>query len=131
MPKETGHIINGHMPVKRGENPVHADGRAFVIDGGFATPYQKTTGIAGYSLIYNSHGFILTAHEAFESKLKAVMEEMDILSVQVAKEDIKMRMYNKDTNTGAELQEKIDSLKRLLNAYRTGVVKQNDGVENK
>lgn len=125
LDKSAGHIINGHMPVKRGKNPVHANGRAFVIDGGFAKAYQKTTGIAGYSLIYNSYGFILTAHEAFESKIKAVMEETDILSVQVAKEDIKTRMFNKDTDTGAELQEKIDCLKRLLQAYRTGLVKQN------
>ena len=128
MPKDTGHIINGHMPVKRGKNPVHANGRAFVIDGGFAKAYQKTTGIAGYSLIYNSYGFILTAHEAFESKLKAVMEETDILSVQVAKEEIKTRMHNKDTDTGAQLQEKIDCLKMLLEAYRTGVIKQNGGI---
>lgn len=127
LDKDAGHIINGHMPVKRGKNPVHANGRAFVIDGGFAKAYQKTTGIAGYSLIYNSYGFILTAHEAFESKTKAVMEETDILSVQVAKEDVKTRMFNKDTDTGVELQEKIDCLKRLLKAYRTGVVKQDGG----
>jgi fructose-1,6-bisphosphatase III len=127
LPKDTGHIINGHMPVKRGSNPVHANGRAFVIDGGFAKAYQKTTGIAGYSLIYNSYGFILTAHEAFDSKAKAVLEETDILSTQVAKEEIRMRMFNKDTDIGIELQQKIDGLKMLLHAYRTGLIKQQNG----
>lgn len=127
LPKDTGHIINGHMPVKRGRNPVHANGRAFVIDGGFAKAYQKTTGIAGYSLIYNSYGFILTAHEAFDSKAKAVLEETDILSTQVAKEEIQTRMLNKDTDIGMELQEKIDGLKMLLHAYRTGLIKQQNG----
>lgn len=127
LDKENGHIINGHMPVKRGNNPVHANGKAFVIDGGFAKAYQKTTGIAGYSLIYNSYGFILTAHEAFDSKAKAVAEETDILSTQVAKENIRSRMLNKDTDTGKALQEQIDGLKRLLEAYRTGVIKPNGG----
>ena len=127
LPKDTGHVINGHMPVKRGKNPVHANGRAFVIDGGFAKAYQKTTGIAGYSLIYNSYGFILTAHEAFDSKAKAVLEETDILSTQVAKEEISTRMFNKDTDIGLELQEKIDGLTMLLQAYRTGIIKQQNG----
>ncbi len=125
LDKETGHIVNGHMPVKRGNNPVHANGKAFVIDGGFAKAYQKTTGIAGYSLIYNSYGFILTAHEAFDSKAKAVMEETDILSTQVAKENIRTRMLNKDTDTGKALQEQIDGLKKLLKVYRSGQIKQN------
>jgi fructose-1,6-bisphosphatase-3 len=127
LDKENGHIINGHMPVKRGNNPVHANGKAFVIDGGFAKAYQKTTGIAGYSLIYNSYGFILTAHEAFDSKAKAVAEETDILSTQVAKENIRARMLNRDTDTGKALQEQIDSLKKLLEAYRTGLIKPNGG----
>ncbi|MBR3718275.1 MAG: fructose-bisphosphatase class III, partial [Firmicutes bacterium] len=119
-----GIIINGHMPVKKGANPVKAGGRAICIDGGFAKPYQKTTGIAGYSLIQNSYGFILTAHEAFESKAKAVQEELDIHSTQVAREDISMRMLNKDTDQGAEIQEKIDGLKMLLEAYHTGLIPQ-------
>ena len=119
-----GIIINGHMPVKKGANPVKANGRAICIDGGFAKPYQKTTGIAGYSLIQNSYGFILTAHEAFESKAKAVQQELDIHSTQVAREDISIRMLNKDTDQGAEIQEKIDGLKMLLEAYHTGLIPQ-------
>ena len=119
-----GIIINGHMPVKKGANPIKANGRAICIDGGFAKPYQKTTGIAGYSLIQNSYGFILTAHEAFESKAKAVQQELDIHSTQVAREDISIRMLNKDTDQGAEIQEKIDGLKMLLEAYHTGLIPQ-------
>ena len=119
-----GIIINGHMPVKKGANPIKAGGRAICIDGGFAKPYQKTTGIAGYSLIQNSYGFILTAHEAFESKAKAVQQELDIHSTQVAREDISIRMLNKDTDQGAEIQEKIDGLKMLLEAYHTGLIPQ-------
>ncbi|MBR5642538.1 MAG: fructose-1,6-bisphosphatase [Firmicutes bacterium] len=119
-----GIIINGHMPVKKGSNPVKANGRAICIDGGFAKPYQKTTGIAGYSLIQNSYGFILTAHEAFQSRAKAVAEELDIHSTQVAREDISVRMLNKDTDQGVDMQEKIDGLKMLLEAYRTGVITQ-------
>ena len=119
-----GIILNGHMPVKKGANPVKAGGRAICIDGGFAKPYQKTTGIAGYSLIQNSYGFILTAHEAFESRAKAVQEELDIHSTQVAREDISSRMLNKDTDQGVEIQEKIDGLKLLLEAYQTGLIPQ-------
>ena len=119
-----GIIINGHMPVKKGSNPVKANGRAICIDGGFAKPYQKTTGIAGYSLIQNSYGFILTAHEAFQSKAKAVLEELDIHSTQIAREDISVRMLNKDTDQGVDMQEKIDGLKMLLEAYRTGLITQ-------
>ena len=119
-----GIIINGHMPVKKGSNPVKANGRAICIDGGFAKPYQKTTGIAGYSLIQNSYGFILTAHEAFQSKAKAVLEELDIHSTQVAREDISVRMLNKDTDQGVDMQEKIDGLMMLLEAYRTGIITQ-------
>ena len=119
-----GIIINGHMPVKKGSNPVKANGRAICIDGGFAKPYQKTTGIAGYSLIQNSYGFILTAHEAFQSRAKAVAEELDIHSTQVAREDISVRMLNKDTDQGVDMQEKIDGLKMLLEAYRTGLITQ-------
>ena len=119
-----GIIINGHMPVKKGSNPVKANGRAICIDGGFAKPYQKTTGIAGYSLIQNSYGFILTAHEAFQSRAKAVAEELDIHSTQVAREDISVRMLNKDTDQGEDMQDKIDGLKMLLEAYRTGLITQ-------
>ena len=121
---ENGVIINGHVPVKKGRNPVHAGGRAFIIDGGFAKAYQKTTGIAGYSLVQNSWGFILSAHEPFVSKQMAVEEELDILSTQVAKEDVSKRMYNKDTDDGRVLQKQIDDLQLLLEAYREGIISQ-------
>lgn len=122
---ENGVIINGHMPVKKGRSPFKAGGRVICIDGGFAKPYQKTTGIAGYSLIQNSYGFILTAHEAFESREKAVLEEIDIHSTQIAREGTKVRTLNKDTDQGVEMAERIESLKMLLEAYKMGVIKQN------
>ncbi|MBR0138862.1 MAG: fructose-1,6-bisphosphatase, partial [Firmicutes bacterium] len=123
---ETGAVINGHIPVKKGSKPIHADGRALIIDGGFAKAYQKTTGIAGYSLVQNSYGFILSAHEPFVSKEKAVLEELDIHSSQVAREDVTRRMLNKDTDQGKEIQEQIDCLKLLLEAYREGVITQGE-----
>ncbi len=119
-----GIIINGHMPVKMGTSPIKAGGRAICIDGGFAKAYQKTTGIAGYSLIQNSYGFILSSHEAFESRRKAVEEELDIHSTQVAKENVSKRILNKDTDQGKEMQQRIDDLKMLLEAYRTGLIAQ-------
>ncbi len=118
-----GVIINGHMPVKKGNDPIQAKGRAIVIDGGFAKAYQKTTGIAGYSLIQNSYGFILTAHEPFESKEKAIVEELDIYSTQVAQKNIKKRILNKDTDEGKEREVTIALLKKLLMAYKTGQIR--------
>jgi len=120
----TGCLINGHVPVKKGTDPVHANGRALIIDGGFAKAYQKTTGIAGYSLIQNSWGFILSSHQPFDSKQKAIDEETDILSTQVAREDIDRRMYNKDTDDGKALKKRIDELQKLLDAYREGIISQ-------
>ena len=121
---EEGCIINGHMPVKKGTNPLHAKGRAMIIDGGFAKPYQKTTGIAGYSLVQNSYGFILTAHDPFESKEKAIRDELDIHSTQVAKKDISTRILNKDTDEGKSRQETIETLKHLVEAYEHGLIEE-------
>jgi len=121
--EKAGIIINGHMPVKKGVSPFKAKGRAIVIDGGFAKAYQKTTGIAGYSLIQNSYGFILSANEPFESKAKAVVDEIDIYSSQIAKENIKKRILNKDTDEGKEREETISLLKKLLEAYREGQIR--------
>ena len=121
---KTAHIINGHMPVNKGTNPVHADGRAIVIDGGFAKAYQKKTGIAGYSLIYNSQGFMLAAHEPFISKEMAIQQEVDIHSTPVAQEKFTSRILNKDTDLGGELNKKVEALKKLLYAYRTGLSPQ-------
>ena len=121
---KTAHIINGHMPVNKGTNPVHAEGRAIVIDGGFAKAYQKKTGIAGYSLIYNSQGFMLAAHEPFISKEMAIQQEVDIHSTPVAQEKFTSRILNKDTDLGRELGKKVEALKKLLYAYRTGLIPQ-------
>ncbi len=121
---QEGSIINGHMPVKKGTNPLHAGGRAMIIDGGFAKPYQKTTGIAGYSLVQNSYGFILTAHDPFESKEKAIAEEQDIHSTQVAKKDISERILNMDTDDGKKRSETIETLKMLVEAYKAGIIEE-------
>lgn len=125
LTKGVARIINGHMPVNKGTSPLRANGRVFVIDGGFAKAYQKKTGIAGYSLIYNSYGFILASHEAFESADVAITQELDIHSTMVAKEDITERILIKSTDTGKKIQRKIDELKMLLYAYRNGLIKQN------
>jgi len=123
---ETSHIINGHVPVKvvKGENPIKANGKLFVIDGGFAKAYQKETGIAGYTLIYNSHGLVLVSHEPFESREKAIAEEMDILSSTVALQYSHERIRIMNTDIGAELQESIDDLTELLDAYHKGIIKE-------
>ncbi|MDO5331151.1 MAG: fructose-bisphosphatase class III, partial [Bacillota bacterium] len=97
-------------------------GRALVIDGGFAKAYQKTTGIAGYSLIQNSYGFILSSHNPFESKDAAIRDELDIHSTQVAKKNISKRILNKDTDEGKERQVEIELLKKLLECYRSGEI---------
>ena len=86
--------------------------------------YQKTTGIAGYSLVQNSYGFILTAHDPFESKEKAIEQETDIHSTQVARQDISERMLNKYTDEGKKRQETIDTLKMLVEAYKEGLIEE-------
>lgn len=121
-------IINGHIPVRttRGESPLRAGGKRLVIDGGFSKPYHKTTGIAGYTLIYNSHGLQLVQHEAFESKEKAVNEGSDIHSRVQLVEFKYHRMLVKDTDNGRTLQKQIDDLRNLLEAYRQGVIKEKE-----
>lgn len=122
---QISHIINGHMPVKvkKGESPVKANGKLFVIDGGFARAYQKTTGIAGYTLIYNSYGIKLVSHAPFESKEKALQEGADILSSIVVEDKIVQRKRVKDTDIGRKIQGQINDLRKLLNAYRKGLIK--------
>ena len=121
-----GRIINGHVPVKvkEGESPVKCDGKVIVIDGGFSKPYQKVTGIAGYTLIYNSYGLNLTAHEPFTSKADAVARETDIVSNRVAVSYMSRRQLVGDTDTGHALKERIQELIQLLDAYRTGIIKE-------
>ena len=123
---EDGHIINGHVPVKAkdGENPVKANGKLIVIDGGFAKAYQPTTGIAGYTLTYNSHGLVLAMNEPFESKNKAIEEGLDIKTQTILKENVISRKRVADTDIGVKLKEEIDDLKQLLVAYREGILKE-------
>jgi fructose-1,6-bisphosphatase-3 len=124
---ETGHIINGHVPVrvKKGESPVKANGKLIVIDGGFAKAYQEHTGIAGYTLVYDSYGIMLVAHDPFVSAQKAIEEELDTdLKIQVL-ESSPIRKRVKDTDVGRDIQQRVGELKALLNAYRAGLVKEN------
>lgn len=120
------HIINGHVPVKavKGENPIKADGRLMVIDGGFAKAYHGTTGIAGYTLVYHSRGFELVQHEPFKSAEDAVRKGTDIISTTQIIEMNANRLRVRDTDKGAELQDQIDELMELLYAYRHGIIKE-------
>jgi len=123
---ESSHVINGHIPVKtkEGESPVKANGKLLVIDGGFCRAYQPQTGIAGYTLIYNSYGLLLTSHEPFESIKKAIEEEDDILSSTIILESSNARKQVADTDLGIELKKEIHALKMLLTAYREGYIKE-------
>lgn len=123
---DDSHIINGHTPVKfsRGENPVKANGKLIVIDGGMSKAYQPVTGIAGYTLIYNSYGLILVAHKSFESKKKAIEEEVDISTMQTILKRVASRKRVGDTDIGIELQKQIKDLEFLLKAYREGVIRE-------
>jgi fructose-1,6-bisphosphatase-3 len=120
------HIINGHVPVKvkAGENPVKASGHLLVIDGGFSKAYQEKTGIAGYTLIFNSYGLLLASHQPFESTQKAIEEARDMRSRTEILETNTTRILVKDTDTGREMQQRIDELKALLQAYRTGLIQE-------
>jgi len=123
---DCSHVINGHIPVKtkEGESPVKANGKLLVIDGGFCRAYQPQTGIAGYTLIYNSYGLLLTSHEPFESIRKAIEEEEDILSSTTILESSNARKQVADTDLGNELKKEIHALKMLLTAYREGYIKE-------
>jgi len=116
------HIINGHVPVKtkNGESPIKCGGKLLVIDGGFSRAYQKETGIAGYTLIYNSYGLILAAHDPFESTEAAIVNESDIHSDRMVVARVARRKRVADTDTGKDLKEKIADLEKLLEAYRSG-----------
>lgn len=122
------HIINGHVPVHRlrGESPVKSDGKVIVIDGGFSKAYRRRTGIAGYTLIYNSYGLTLTAHEPFESPETAVRDERDIVSRREAVEMLDKRILVGDTDAGVKMREKIADLKLLISAYRSGEIAEKD-----
>lgn len=121
----TAFIINGHVPVKvaAGELPIKGGGHLITIDGGFAKAYQKETGIAGYTLIFNSQGMHLVSHEPFETKGKAIREGFDIIPTSVFIEENRPQMLVGDTDNGIEIKGRIDALKSLLAAYRSGTVR--------
>ena len=116
---EKGHIINGHVPVKikNGESPVKADGKLFVIDGGISKAYQSTTGIAGYTLIYDSHSLNLAEHKPF------VAEENGNTPTIHLVEKLEHRANISDTDKGEEIMDKINDLRQLLDAYKAGIIK--------
>ncbi len=118
------HIINGHVPVelKKGESPIKCDGKLLIIDGGFSKAYQSKTGIAGYTLVANSHGMRLVAHEPFESMEAAVLHESDIFSDSTVIEVAPVRIRVSDTDIGRELKDQIKQLELLLQAYRDGII---------
>lgn len=124
MDPETSRIVCGHVPVKvkDGEDPVKCNGRVLTIDGGFSKAYQPTTGIAGYTLISNSYGFVLAAHEPLESMRAAVVNELDIHSSRKVVERVEKRTLVADTDTGAELKQQVADLEQLLEAYRKGEI---------
>ena len=123
-----GHIINGHVPVeqKKGESPIKGNGKLLVIDGGFSRAYQGKTGIAGYTLVSNSHGMTLVAHEPFESAESAIKNESDIFTDTVMVEQTPVRLRVADTDIGEELRESIRQLEMLLEAYREGILVEKD-----
>lgn len=122
----TGRIINGHIPVRtiKGEKPVRADGKRFVIDGGFSKPYQEKTGISGYTLIYNSHGIQLVEHEKFESREQAVVSGSDIHSRIQLQDFTHQRILVRDTDRGRELTRQVNDLQQLLQAYQMGLIEE-------
>lgn len=121
---DRSHIINGHTPVRtsRGEHPVRANGRLMVIDGGFCKSYHKTTGIAGYTLIFNSHGIRIKSHQPFQSVYAALTENKDIESRSELVETQRQRLMVRNTDTGKKILEDIKGLKMLLQAYREGTM---------
>ncbi len=122
------HIVNGHVPVevKKGATPIRCGGKLLVIDGGFSKAYQGKTGIAGYTLVSNSHGMRLVAHKPFESAENAVKTEADIFSDEITVEVFPMRRRVADTDIGAEIRDQIYQLEELLKAYKDGLISERD-----
>ena len=123
---ENAHIINGHVPIHHthGESPIKCGGKVIIIDGGFSQPYHKVTGIAGYTLIYNSYGLMLTAHQPFKSVDYTIQSGKDMETTRVASQVSSTRILVGDTDTGKKIKESINDLKELIEAYRNGTVKQ-------
>ena len=128
MDPNTSRIVCGHVPVKvkDGEDPIKCKGRVLTIDGGFSKAYQPTTGIAGFTLISNSYGFVLAAHEPLESSEAAIQNELDIHSSRRVVEQVQKRTLIADTDKGAMIREQICDLRQLLDAYQTGVLHERD-----
>ncbi len=123
---KNSHIINGHIPIryKAGEEPIKAGGKLIVIDGGFCKAYRNTTGIGGYTLIYNAEGMRISVHEPFTSRENAIKNNRDIVSESVVFEYSKTKILVRDTDVGAAIKEKISTLERLLSEYESGAIKE-------
>ncbi|MGN0106111.1 MAG: fructose-1,6-bisphosphatase [Hominilimicola sp.] len=123
---KTGHIINGHVPVHQGEgeSPLKCGGKVIMIDGGFSKAYHELTGIAGYTLTYNSYGLTLTAHEPFACAEEVIYNDKDIVSNQVAVQQAFNRILVGDTDNGKKIKENIAELKELIKAYRRGTISE-------
>ena len=128
---EHGHIINGHVPVKarKGESPIKGGGRLIVIDGGFCKAYQPTSGIAGYTLIHNSRNMRIVSHQPFAGRWDAIHNNHDIANDSVVFERMEQRMKISETDQGRQLQNRVDELRLLLEAFRAGAVTE-DHTEN-
>lgn len=127
------HIVNGHVPVrlKDGEKPVKSKGKVIVIDGGFSKTYHRKTGIAGYTMTYNSHGLTLSAHEPFVSADEAVRNEMDMVSKFEVIEDAERRILVGDTDYGKKMERRIADLKELIKLYQSGGIAERDSSRRK
>ncbi|MFI3141000.1 MAG: fructose-1,6-bisphosphatase [Clostridia bacterium] len=125
--ENNSHIVNGHVPVlqSQGESPVKCGGKVLVIDGGFSKAYQAVTGIAGYTLVFNSYGLQLVAHEAFINRETAIKNEFDIVSHTVMIKSMPKRLLVGDTDEGIKIKERISELEELLSAYRSGLIVSN------
>ena len=121
------HIVNGHVPVKakRGESPIKGGGKLLVIDGGFSRAYQSTSGIAGYTLIFTSRNMRIVSHQPFAGKQAAIKHNHDMTGEVLIIEKMDSRMKVAQTDAGKRLQENVDELLLLLEAYRTGAVTEN------
>ncbi len=122
--EEYSHIINGHTPVKSkdGESPIKGEGKLFLIDGGFSKAYQKTTGIAGYTMVFNSNNMRISAHMPFQGKENAIKNNNDVHSSTISTEQLNYRIKISGTDIGKELQKDIAALQRLLDAYNNGII---------
>ena len=123
LPTIGSHIINGHLPVNRGENPIKANGRILVIDGGFCKAYHGNTGIGGYTLIYNADGIRLQAHEPFFDRADAIKNNADIVSETIIFENKNDKMRIRETYRGSQIRERIADLMMLMAEYENGTIK--------